>query len=117
VSSRFFAALRMTPKETGKLFVGRPLIGSTTRICAVNRTVVAVISSAFISTDATGKPGRIAPAATRANDKYGAKESELVHAEERPLRHLLAGDFDSEYIGLELLTCGHGGRSVEIYLH
>jgi len=31
------------------------------------------------------------------------------------LHYLLAGEFDPELPGPELITCGHGGRLVELY--
>jgi hypothetical protein len=49
----------------------------------------------------------------RATDDYW--KSHVVHVEERPLHHLLAGEFDSGHDGVELLTCGHGGRLIAVY--
>jgi len=61
---------------------------------------------------ACGYSGKVTQFVRTTNDYW---ESRVMHAEERPLHHLLAGEFDSEHDGLELLTCGHGGRLIAVY--
>lgn len=48
------------------------------------------------------------------NDQ-GFWTSEVIFSAERPLHHLLAGEFEPTHAGPELLTCGHGGRLIALY--
>jgi hypothetical protein len=70
------------------------------------------LNVAGVEAYACGYSGKVTQFA-RATDDYW--ESRIVHVEDRPLHHLLAGEFDSEHDGVELLTCGHGGRLIAVY--
>ena len=44
----------------------------------------------------------------------GFWRSKVIYTAERPLHHLVAGEFDAAHLGPELVTCGHGGRLIKL---
>jgi hypothetical protein len=47
-------------------------------------------------------------------DADGFWRSKVIFTAQRPLHHLVAGDIDPRHAGLELVTCGHGGRLIAL---
>ena len=47
-------------------------------------------------------------------DADGFWRSKVIFTAQRPLHHLVAGDIDPRHSGLELVTCGHGGRLIAL---
>jgi hypothetical protein len=50
-----------------------------------------------------------------ARDERGFWTSTVIFTAERPLHHLVAGEFDPRHAGPELVTCGHEGRLIALY--
>jgi hypothetical protein len=48
-------------------------------------------------------------------DGKGFWHSRVVYTAGRPLHHLVAGQIDVSRVGLELVTCGHGGELVVLW--
>ena len=49
------------------------------------------------------------------SDDDGFWIPEVVYTAQRPLHHLVAGEFDPKHPGPELVMCGHGGRLIALF--
>ena len=47
-------------------------------------------------------------------DAGGFWHTKVIYTADRPLHHLVAGEFDAEHQGPELVTCGHSGQLITL---